>query len=91
MLLSLLLSIFVFQGSYKCKRLNLKILIGLCRDSSILNVATHNTQLWGHSGTSGRSCITYCLQVLLISFSFPGPPSGTLSHSWWGLHKFGCW
>ena len=49
------------------------------RDASILNAATHNKQLWGHSGTSGRSCIPACLQVHLISFSFPGLLSGNLT------------
>ena len=49
------------------------------------------TQLWGHSRISGRSCILACLQVPLISFFFPEPPSGTLTPSWWDLHKVGCW
>ena len=37
------------------------------RDSSVLNAATHNMQLWVHSGTPGRSCVLACLQVPLIS------------------------
>ena len=44
-------------------------------------------QPWGHSTTSGRLCVPACLQVPLISSSFPEPPSGTLIHSWWGWHK----
>ena len=48
-------------------------------------------QLWGHHVTSGRSCIPTCLQVPLISSSFPDPPYGTLIRSWLGLHNFRWW
>ena len=51
-------------------------------DALLLNAATHNRQLWGQPVTSGRSCIPVSLQVPLISVSFPGPPSGTLTRSW---------
>ena len=53
------------------------------RDSS----PTPKMQMWGHSGTSGRSCFPGCLKVTLFSSSFPGPLSGALICSWCELHK----
>ena len=39
---------------------------GLKLGSAFVCQATHNMQLWGHSGTSGRSCLPACLQVPLF-------------------------
>ena len=61
--------LLLFFAVYPCisgtlQVFDLKILNGLCGDTSILNAATHKTQLWVHSGTSCRSCVPACLKVL---------------------------
>ena len=87
LLLFLLLSVLAFQFL-----ISAKVSTGKSSNdsvvNSVLNTTTDYMQLWGNSRTSGRSCAPACLQVPLISFSFPVPPTGT--HSLMVLVTQGC-